>query len=300
MALASRREARRLLEAIRLATSSRNGLTSLLKIRTGHRAGPRLEVAFGEATAHSCSTSLHALLRRSLGVAVRWQLIPWNPVTAVDPPSLTSVEVHPFDTNEARLFLAAASGDRFQARWLIAVSLGLRQGEVLGLAWSDVDLDQRVLAVRQTLQYRPGEGFHLLPPKTARSRRIVPLPDAVIDALKLRREQQETDRLPAGIEFWEDWGLVLTTRFGTPLSPRNDYRDFQRLVGAAGLRHVRLHDLRHTAASLMLAQGVSLCRDGDSWAFTDQHHDEHLQPCNAGLISGSGGTGGGLAVRGAF
>jgi integrase len=133
----------------------------------------------------------------------------------------------------------------------------LRQGEVLGLAWRDVDLDQRVLAVRQTLQYRPGEGFHLVPPKTARSRRIVPLPDAVVDALKVRHEQQETDRLAAGIEFWEHWGLVFTTRFGTPLSLRNDYRDFRRLVGAAGLRRVRLHDLRHTAASLMLAQGVS-------------------------------------------
>jgi integrase len=128
---------------------------------------------------------LHALLRRSLGVAVRWQLIPWNPVTAVDPPSLTSVEVHPFDANEARLFMAAASCDRFHARWLIAVLLGLRQGEVLGLTWRDVDHDQRVLAVRQTLQYHPGEGFHLVPPKTARSRRIVPLPNAVIDALKV-------------------------------------------------------------------------------------------------------------------
>jgi integrase len=111
--------------------------------------------------------------------------------------------------------------------------------------------------VRQTLQYRPGEGFHLVPPKTARSRRIVPLPDAVVEALKLRREQQETDRLAAGAELWEDWGLVFTTGFGTPLSPRNDYRDFRRLVGAAGLRRVRLHDLRHTAASLMLAQGVN-------------------------------------------
>jgi integrase len=200
---------------------------------------------------------LHALLRRSLGVAVRWQLIPWNPVTAVDPPSLTSVEVHPFDANEARLFMAAASCDRFHARWLIAVLLGLRQGEVLGLTWRDVDHDQRVLAVRQTLQYHPGEGFHLVPPKTARSRRIVPLPNAVIDALKVRHEQQETDRLAAGVEFWEDWGLVFTTGFGTPLSPRNDYPEFRRLVAAAGLRRVRLHDLRHTAASLMLAQGVN-------------------------------------------
>jgi integrase len=86
--------------------------------------------------------------------------------------------------------------------------------------------------VRQTLQYHPGEGFHLVPPKTARSRRIVPLPNAVVDALKVRHEQQETDRLAAGVEFWEDWGLVLMTGFGRPLSPRNDYRDFRRLVAA--------------------------------------------------------------------
>jgi integrase len=127
----------------------------------------------------------------------------------------------------------------------------------LGLAWRDVDLDQRVLAVAADAAIPPGEGFHLVPPKTARSRRIVPFPDGVVEALKLRREHQETDRRAAGAEFWEDWGLVFTTRFGTPLSPRNDYRDFQRLVAAAGLRHVRLHDLRHTSASLMLDQGVS-------------------------------------------
>ena len=121
---------------------------------------------------------------------------------------------------------------------------------MLGLAWRDVDLDQRVLAVRETLQYRPADGFHLVPQKTARSRRIVPFPTTVVEALKLRREQQETDRLAAGVELWGDWGLVLTTRFGTPLSPRNDYREFQRVVAAAGLRRVRLHDLRHVRGSV--------------------------------------------------
>ena len=87
---------------------------------------------------------------------------------------------------------------RFHAPWLITVFVGPASGVVLGLAWRDVDLDQRVLAVRQTLQYRPGEGFRLVRPKTARSRRIVPLPDAVVEAWKLRREQQETDRLASG------------------------------------------------------------------------------------------------------
>ena len=132
----------------------------------------------------------------------------------------------------------------------------MRQGEVLGLAWEDVNLDQRTARVRQALQYRPGEGLLLVPPKTARSRRTVPLSDQLVQALKLRREAQDLDRAAAG-EFWEEWGLVFTTSLGTPVGPRNDYRDFRRLLVQAGLRQVRLHDLRHTAASLMLAAGVN-------------------------------------------
>jgi integrase len=105
------------------------------------------------------------------------------------------------------------------------------------------------------LQYRSGEGLQLVQPKTTRSRRTVPLPDSIVASLKLRREQQELDRQAAG-EFWEDWGLVFTTKVGTPFSPRNDYREFLTILTSGGLRRVRLHDLRHTAASLMLTQGV--------------------------------------------
>ncbi|HEX8510354.1 MAG TPA: tyrosine-type recombinase/integrase [Propionibacteriaceae bacterium] len=199
---------------------------------------------------------LHALLRRSLTVAVRWQIISWNPVSAVDPPSLEHHEVQPYNLEEVRRFLTAVAGTRLEARWLLAIALGMRQGEVLGLAWKDVDLDRGVLRVSQSLQYRPGEGLQLVQPKTARSRRTVPLPDSLAAALKLHREQQDEDRSAAG-EFWEDWGLVFTTRYGTPLSPRNDYRSFRQITEGAGLRRVRLHDLRHTAASLMLAQGVT-------------------------------------------
>lgn len=85
---------------------------------------------------------------------------------------------------------------------------------------------------------------------------MVPLPQAVVDALKQHQLDQLAERRNAG-EFWEDWGLVFTTGFGTPLSPRNDYREFRRIVERVGLRRVRLHDLRHTAATLMLGQAVS-------------------------------------------
>lgn len=195
-------------------------------------------------------------MRRSLTVAVRWQVIPWNPVAAVDPPSLNTAEVQPLDASEAKAFVATVAGERFEARWRLAITVGLRQGESLGLGWSDVDLDQGLLSVRQALQYRPGEGLHLVRLKTARSRRIIPLPESIVAALKMRREQQDLDRAAAG-ELWEEWGLVFTTHVGTPLSPRNDYREFRRILDRASLRRARLHDLRHTAASLMLARGVN-------------------------------------------
>jgi integrase len=139
---------------------------------------------------------------------------------------------------------------------MLAIMLGMRQGEVLGLAWNEVHLDQPTAYVCQALQYRPGDGLHLVRPKTAGSRRTVPLPDQVVEALKLQKERQDRARDDAG-DFWEEWGLVFTTAIGTPVSPRNDYRDFRRIIERAGLRRVRLHDLRHTAASLMLAQDVS-------------------------------------------
>ena len=198
---------------------------------------------------------LHALLRRSLTVAVRWQVINWNPVTAVDPPSIATAEVQPLSVEEVRRFFAAVRGDRMEARWLLAVMVGMRQGEVLGLSWEDVDLDERTVRVRQALQYRSGHGLQLVPPKTTRSRRMVPLPDVLVRALKLRREQQAAERATAG-ELWEEWGLVFTTKVGTPWSPRNDYRNFRQALEAASLCRARLHDLRHTAASLMLSQGV--------------------------------------------
>ena len=131
---------------------------------------------------------LHALLRRSLAVAVRWQLINWNPILAVDPPSIDTKEIHPLSADEAHRFLRAVRGDRLEARWMLGVMVGLRQGEALGLSWRDVDLDQGTLQVRQALQYRSGERLQLVQPKTHRSRRTVPLPDSIIKALMLRRE----------------------------------------------------------------------------------------------------------------
>ncbi|MGW3603298.1 site-specific integrase [Micromonospora sp. NPDC005161] len=131
----------------------------------------------------------------------------------------------------------------------------LRQVEVLGLRWEDVDLTAGTLRVRGQLQRDPDSGgLVFVETKTARSRRTLPLPSTVLAALCHHQQSQAAERLEA--DRWADPGLVFATSVGTPIHPRNDYRSFREIIRPAGLRQVRLHDLRHTAASVLLAQGV--------------------------------------------
>jgi integrase len=198
---------------------------------------------------------LHANLRRALNIAVRWQLIHTNPVSLVDPPSIPHSEVRPYSLDEARAFLKAVRGRRLEARWVIAIALGMRQGEVLGLHWEDVDLERGTLRVVAQLRRDADTGqLERVETKTARSRRTLPLPDSVRTALREHRDRQAVERLDA--DSWVDPRLVFTTRLGTPIHPRNDYRSFRELILQANLRQIRVHDLRHTAASVLLAQGV--------------------------------------------
>lgn len=129
------------------------------------------------------------------------------------------------------------------------------QGEVLGLRWDDVDLAAGTLRVRGQLQRDPDTGdLVFVETKTARSRRTLPLPPTVLATLRRHLERQAAERFDA--DNWADLGLVFATTVGTPIHPRNDYRSFREIIRQAGLRQVRLHDLRHTAASVLLAQGV--------------------------------------------
>lgn len=139
---------------------------------------------------------------------------------------------------------------------MVTLSLGLRQGEVLGLGWQHVDLHDGVLRIERALQRQPDGSLKLVETKTHRSKRTIPMPPSVVSAFERRATQQAEDRALVG-DAWQDSDLVLTTGWGTPIHARNDYRSFQRLVQKAGLPRVRLHDLRHTAASLLLAQDVA-------------------------------------------
>ncbi len=158
--------------------------------------------------------------------------------------------------DEARRLVGLIKGDRFEALWLCALTLGLRKGELLGLRWSDVDFEAGLLAVRQSLQRVNGR-LVLLEPKTPLSRRTVPVPAATMAALRSRRAEQNCERLAAGAAGVES-GLVFTTRLGQPIDPRNVNRSWYAIRDRAGLGPVRVHDLRHSCASFLLAAGASL------------------------------------------
>src|SRR5262249_9803415 len=136
----------------------------------------------------------------------------------------------------------------------VALAIGLRPGEALGLRWQDVDLEAGVLRVQFALQRIEGR-LELDELKTRRSRRSLALPQFAITALAANQRRQEDGRQQAG-ELWEDRGLVFATRLGRPLSQRNVIRSFRRSLKSAGLTHRRFYDLRHACASLLLVQGV--------------------------------------------
>jgi len=203
---------------------------------------------------------LHAVLHKAMDQAVKWGLVARNVLDAVDTPKVESKEFRPLTLEETKKFLDAAREDRLYALYVLAVTCGLRFGELLGLKWEDVDLEGRRLTVKNQLRWLPGpEGKSepcLIPPKTQKSRRTVPLPDVAVFALKRHKTEQGKERLRAG-EVWQDWGLVFTTEIGTPLDPSNvRNRSFYPLLEKAGLPRIRFHDLRHTCATLLLSQGV--------------------------------------------
>ncbi|MGD9724361.1 MAG: tyrosine-type recombinase/integrase [Pirellulales bacterium] len=196
----------------------------------------------------------HSVLSRALNRAVKWDLVARNVAKLVAPPRVPRHEINPFAPDEARQFLDAVAGDRDEALYTVAIALGLRRGEALGLRWDDIDFDAGTLRVRHALQRAP-TGLQLTEPKSDRSRRTIATPALVARALRAHRARQLTRRLAAGSR-WQDTGFVFTTSLGTPMDERAVHKRFKAVLAAAGLRHQRFHDLRHACASLLLAQGV--------------------------------------------
>jgi integrase len=198
---------------------------------------------------------IHAVLHRALEQAVRFNLIPFNPASRVDPPKIRQDEITPLDAEQARRFLHATGGDRFEALYVLSLTTGLRMGEALGLRWSYVDLDAMTLRVSRQLQrVRDGGGLVFGEPKNT-SRRTIDLPQRAVEALSAHRKRQ-MEELRAGSE-WQDYGLVFASGKGTPLDAQNIVnRHFKPLLKRAGLPNIRWHDVRHTYATLLLARGM--------------------------------------------
>jgi integrase len=199
---------------------------------------------------------LRGVLRGALGHAERMDLVSRNVARLAKPPRIPRRPVSPLSAEQARTFLAAIRGDRLEALYLVALGVGLRQGEILGLRWPDVDLEAGTVTVRHALARIEGE-LMLVEPKSATSRRVVPLPALVREALVAHRVRQAQEHLPLRPEPPDPFAeLVFTTTLGTPLDGISVTRRFQRILVAAGLPRQRFHDLRHACASLLLAQGV--------------------------------------------
>lgn len=213
------------------------------------------------ATAHQA----HRTVRTALNEAVRRGYLIQNPAKLARAPRLPEHEIEPYSVDEIQRLLAAATKRPNSARWAVALALGLRQGEALGLKWTDIDLDAGSLAVRRSRQrpkwrhgcggtcgrkhggycpQRQPERADTAPTKSNAGRRLIGLPDELVSLLKDHRERQEKERATAG-NLWQEGGWVFARPTGLPLVPSTDYDEWKRLLSDAGLRDGRLHDARH-------------------------------------------------------
>lgn len=205
------------------------------------------------------------VLRRALKQAVKWDMAARNVAELVDGPKVEQHEIKPPTFDQVQKVLDVLKGDPFEALFTVCLAVGLRRGEVLGLRWEDIDFENEEISIKQALQrsggkYSDGEDqrskLHLVPPKSNRGTRTIAMPSCVVSALRGHRARQAEERLQAGSE-WCDYGLVFTTKKGTPIEPRRVDAKFKRVLKKAEVPETfRLHDSRHFAASLLLAQGV--------------------------------------------
>lgn len=197
---------------------------------------------------------VHLLIKASLDRAVKWGMIPNNPTGAVDPPRYRKKEMEIWTEDEVRKFLEAAESHRLFGAFHLAVSTGMRMGEILGLRWSDIDFTKRSLSISQALAI--GEkGYVLQEPKTKSGKRSIALSQSSLIVLEKHKRKQAAEKLRAG-SMYRDHGLVFASTVGTPINSRNFARVYYTLRKKADVTPINFHSIRHTHASLMLKQGV--------------------------------------------
>jgi len=197
----------------------------------------------------------HVVLRKALSDAERLGLVPRNAAAAAKPPTFSRPEFATWSSDDLRDFFVAIRGERIYTALVVLATTGMRRGEVLGLRWSDLDLDARQLSVVQTLTAVNGHAV-IGPTKTSRSRRTVYLDPQTTSTLREHRKSQREERLVAGPAWDATTDLVFRDEIGRPTHPDWFSREFARVAVASGAPPIRLHDLRHTFATLALKAGV--------------------------------------------
>ena len=198
---------------------------------------------------------VHSILHKSLNDAIRRGYLSFNPVQGAILPRPDQKEMQILDEDEVMRFLIVVQGNRREALYNIAVKTGMRQGELLALKWSDLDWKRGTIRVQRQVQRIPGEGMVFRAPKTKASLRTIQLGEQTLDTLRNQRTRLELEKAVAG-ERWQEHNLIFPSTVGTPMGASNLLKDFKKQLEKAKLRDIRFHDLRHTAASLMLNYGV--------------------------------------------
>ncbi len=199
--------------------------------------------------------SMHSVLHKALDNAVRWGLIARNVCDVVSQPHPVRHEIHPLSQDQARQLLQTAQEHRLAGLLIVALATGMRRGELLSLKWHDISFADNSLQVRRTMNRIVGHGYVESETKTMKGRRKILLPVFVVKALKQHRTRQLEARLKAG-DAWQEHDLVFCNTCGGFLDPTNVLRMFHKLIAKAGLPHMRFHDLRHSAATILLSMGV--------------------------------------------
>ena len=239
---------------------TRHVLPTLGKRRLTKLSAHDIDSLYNEKLASGLSAqtvkNLHAVLHSALEQAVRTGLIVRNVCDLIDPPRAQKFEIQPLDSDQSRALLRAAQGDKLEALYVLALTTGMRQGELLGLKWADVDLVAGSLKARRAIARLRGHGLVESEPKSSTSRRGITLAPLAVEALKQHRERQTFERRKAA-DLWQDGDLVFCNGIGRPLEAGNmKRRSYWPLLKRAGLPHVRFHDLRHSAATLLFSLGV--------------------------------------------
>jgi len=195
--------------------------------------------------------TIHSVVSKTLRQAYKWDMLSTNIMEKVDPPRVPKKEMKIWTLDQCQKFLETCKGHQMYIVFSLAIWTGMRRGEILGLRWKDIDLENKTISVQQTLSWTPTEGIIFQDTKTARSNRSIVIPDILLADLKTHKKLIAEQKIANGNKY-QDYGLVCCLTDGRPIKPRYLLEHFDDLIKKAGLPKIRFHDLRHTHATLLI------------------------------------------------